>query len=295
MWLFVIVGAVIALGAFASDTDADAPIKRRETLVEPPDATEATARYVVELEWRGESVYWAAYGAPTPVTDGIIGPRAELGKDRAGSREEAVEAAMELIDRERGKLPEPIRRHGLRLTPDCSRITVQDLGTWIDWASRKIDAAAARARDKDGNVSAGLLMRQVFKRAFPECPDATPKVRDRSWAKIARQTQGIIDKEIAGDFIDVHPLSVVLAARLVGMSPPKVPGTAFFYASPKDLPFAVVVTKTAPGKWRWRIWKDRRSGEKPRAKGRAASLEAAAADAKAEISSYTASVGISEA
>jgi hypothetical protein len=223
-------------------------------LFEPPGTTAQTARYIIDLEHHGELTSWRVLGRKDDA-----GEREQLDAgDNVASRAEAIEQAYDAIEADRGKLPAPIVRHGLRLAADCTKLEMMDLDTWLLWATPQVDKVAHQlAAEK--RLSGAQLQRGVFASAFPECKDATPKIRASTWVQVTRRVQRIVDKELAGEFLDVYPVGTVLAARIVGMSPPRLKGRAFFHPAPDGTPYAVVVEQ-AGGGFRFGIWKRVRSG-----------------------------------
>jgi hypothetical protein len=280
-WLIVIALGGLALMAAKDGSDGSDGGAWTETLLEPPNAASpATAAYVTDLRADGSGVVrWYVSGGAGLATSG-----------QAQSRDQAIADAYAEIEKHRGKLPGALNRHGLRVAADCSAVTVQNLTAWLAWAEPQIDIVAGELAAQD-RLSGAQLMRGVWARAFPECGDATPKIRGLAWSRRVKQVQNIVDKQLAGDFIDVHPIGRVLAARMVGMSPPRVDGRAFFATAVDGSKWAVIVDKidTAVGvRWRWRVWPETVGGL-VREDGDEATEGAAADAAKAFVASMQAS------
>lgn len=260
-WLLLIGLAGLAFMATRDNTEGETGgAAWRETLLEPPNAASpATADFVIDLVADGSgSVKWTVSGGNPPIQ----------ASGESLDRDDAIADAYAVIEKHRGKLPAPVNRHGLRVSADCGHVTVQNLEAWLTWAAPAVDVVAGEL-DAQKRLTGGQLMRGVWARAFPECKDASPQIRAQSWQRVAKQVQRVVDKLLAGDFIDVHPVGRVLAAKIVGMNPPKVPGRAFFHTAKNGTKFAVVVdpVETAVGKrWRWRIWQGHVGGE-PRQTG----------------------------
>lgn len=255
MWLLLIAGLGLIVmatssGGAGAETEGAA---QREVLLEPPDRSHITADYIIELDTKdnvGGPWAWRVFAQRQ--VPGHVPARELLDSGTAPTREQAVDEAYDVIEKQRGKLPSPVNRYGLRVGADCSSVTVQNLEEWLAWAEPAVDVAA-EALHREGRLSGAQLMRLVWSRAFPECAEATPRMRLASWNQTARRVDAIVKKQLDGEFIDVHPVGRVLAAKIVGMSPPKVPGRAFFHPAPGGVPYAVIVDKAEDG-WRWRAW-----------------------------------------
>lgn len=277
--LLLFAGLVLFAGG---DKPASSTSLIRETLTEPPDASVETADFLIELTSDGNTVKWTVFGRVGDIVPGISPhARPQLGTGDAPSRDQAIDEADDVIDEARGKLPQPINRHGLRMAADCKSVAVQNLEAWIGWTAPKIDAIATTLA-KQKQLTGAELQRRVFAKAFPECADATPKIRGRAWAQVTKGVQKIVDRELAGEFLDLHPLAVVLAARMVAMSPPKLPGAALWHD--KDGKAWAVLVDQAEDGWRWRVWQGAPEGD-PYHGDLAASQGAAVQAAKAYIDS----------
>lgn len=258
MGLFIVLAIVAAL-AFAGPSSSNGSAEsftKLETLLEPPSATSATANYVIELETKGETsdgeqsnvaASWRVLGRIEDGERPILGQGTNL-----PSRDEALEQAYDAIAADQGKLPTAINRHGLRVAADCSKVDVQNLNEWLMWAEPRVDGLA-RELATAKKLSGAELMRGLWAAAFPECVAATPRIRKATWVQTTRRVQRLVQKELAGTFIDLNPIARVLAARMVGMSPPKIDGRAFWYEAKSGQRWAVKVTRFA-GNWHWRVW-----------------------------------------
>lgn len=266
MWIAVFIALGLAGLALAGDvSQPSGDPSEVEVLYEPEEAEEATAKYVIELRHFGDDlVQWTVWGIPAKdIEEGRPIPemplvRPEIGTGQARSRLEAVDEAEDAIERWRTKLPTSVTRHGLEVGAECTDIKVVNLKTWIDWAAKKIRTAAEAETGpfaEEKTVTGNNVMRWAFGLALPECDGVTPTVRGQPWSKVVKGVQRIIAKQFAGTFIDVHSLEVVLAARLVGMSPPAREGQAFYHEDPTGERYGIVITKTAKGRWRYRIWR----------------------------------------
>ncbi len=285
MGLLLLIGASLLLVAMGEPKPRFLE-RKPEQIFEPPE--EEGARYQIRLFFGKQQVTWQVWR--WNATTGLPSGAKPMAIGGALDRETALEQAYEAIDEDRGKLPEPIVRHGLRMSADCQAIKVQNLEAWIEWATEQIDAF-------EPNDKAGPLMRMVFAAAFPECPTSTPTIRGKPWSEVAKSVQRLLDKHRAGKFIAVAPVNEVLAARLVSMSVPKRPGAAFFYrGAGSGQNYAVVIDqpsarrgprglpKNAVPAFEWRAWLGKRGSEDaPHLQGNEPTIALAKVEAKAEI------------
>lgn len=263
MGFLLLLGIGLTLMAIGADgLDVGEAISAERIFV-PKGASAADAKWVVNLSGNINRVSWVVEGPP-----GVDGQRTELERGEALSRDQALDEASDAIFRAENKLPGAASSHGLKMIGSCERIDVVDLKMWIDWASSKIRRAAERESGPFAaeEYSAGSIMRWLFGQVFPACKEATPMLRDKSWADVARGAQRVMDKQLSGEFIDVNPIEVVLAARVVGMSAPATTGAAFQRKAPDGETYSAVITKQASNRWRWRIWRGPREG-RPWTKG----------------------------
>ena len=145
-----------------------------------------------------------------------------------------------------------LTRRGVRVSGDCSTISVSDIGAWISHA-----APIVLEYDVD-EPDADTLMRMALGRLFPECgitEGASPSIRGQSWELTRDRVQSVIAKILAGELLSVEPVEDVVAARLVGMSAPATDGEAFWHVGQNNgVKHAVVVIPDDVAGWRWFVW-----------------------------------------
>ncbi|MCG8590677.1 MAG: hypothetical protein MJE66_15405 [Proteobacteria bacterium] len=181
--------------------------------------------------------------------------------------------------------PTALTRRGVRMSGDCSTLSVTDIEAWIDYAGTIVEAYDAEVPRADE------VMRLALGRAFPECGfdrGATPSIRGDSWADVVTRVQSTIGKILAGELLSVEAVEDVVAARIVGMSVPSTGGEALWHVGQNNgNRHAIVVRPRSDSEWGWWVWEGPRGkwSEAMRA-GAAPSKERARQDATAFADAY---------
>ena len=141
-------------------------------------------------------------------------------------------------------------RNGLRLSPDCSSVSVVDIEEWLQYATpiiRSYDVEEPTGMEAIDLTIGGL---------FPSCGDTQPKIRGNTWEQTAARIDGIISKIRAGEFLGVEEPEEAVAARIVNMSVPKIPGSrAVWHDGFGGVRHSIVVLPgESEGQWRWFVW-----------------------------------------
>lgn len=141
-------------------------------------------------------------------------------------------------------------RNGLRASPDCSSISVVDIEQWLAYATPIV-----RAYDVEEPTGAEALSLTVGG-LFPACAEAMPKIRGKTWEQTAARVDAIIAKIRAGELLSVEEPEEAVAARLVNMSAPKVPGArALWHNGWNGRKHSIVLLPgEQPDQWRWFVW-----------------------------------------
>jgi len=177
----------------------------------------------------GDRFHWFVFRAQDVADDPKETTAPPIGRGDEGSPEKALASGVAFAE---GLPPFPAplggeeggpgtQAEGVRINQECTEIGVYDLSTWI--------AAAAPIVRESGSTDADTLMRKAFFAVFPGCgieDGNSPEVRGQTWDATKTRVQNVIDKAQAGLFLDPAPTEEVLAARIVGMSVPSVPGAS---------------------------------------------------------------------
>jgi len=177
----------------------------------------------------GDRFHWFVFRAQDVAEDPKETTAPPIGRGDEGSPEKALASGVAFAEN-LPPFPAPLegaeggpgtQAEGVRIDQDCTQIGVYDLSTWIS-------AAAPIVRDS-GSTDADTLMRKAFFAVFPGCgieDGNSPEVRGQTWEATKTRVQTVIDKAQAGLLLDPAPNEEVIAARIVGMSVPSVPGAS---------------------------------------------------------------------
>jgi hypothetical protein len=241
LWIFLLIAA-FSLG-------------KRAVLSTGEAAAFTVGPYTVVISRDDTAFSWRVW-----MTDVFESADDAAGLDLAGGMEDtqrkARQAAAQWIASQQAPAPvasvgqAATERAGLRMSGACDSVTVADLDAWIAYALPRI-----RAYDVE-EPQAEEVMRLTLGGAFPACaePEAKPKIRGASWSSTARRVQRLIEKIRAGKLISVEEPEVAVAARIVGMSAPRIDGAAaYVVAGWQGAPYAIVLTPEGD-RWRYRVW-----------------------------------------
>jgi len=174
-------------------------------------------------------------------------------------------------------------RHGVRMSPDCDSVAVVNIAAWLDYATPIIQAWDVEAPTGDG------AMARTLGALFPGCADESTRVRGKSWAQTSSRVQSTIDKIRAGELLSVEEPEEVVAARIVNMSVPRIPGARAIWhtGANNGNKHAIVSLPGAAGQWRYYVWKNARGAlDQAFRAGVAGSSGAAIQAGKAEADTY---------
>lgn len=203
----------------------------------------------------------------------------------AKTRDDAVAEAQAWVA---GELGQPLAsdapssdakaRRGVRMTGDCSRLTVTDIERWIAYASPIVSSYDVEV------PSADEVMARTIGDLFADCDlRHGPEIRGKSWHATRDRVQATIAKIVAGELLSVAPVEDVVAARIVGMSAPSVEGAvAQWHTTPGGARRAVVVVPRPDSGAAWWVWAGpRRKWDEAAHVGVAPSVAAGLSDAAA--------------
>jgi hypothetical protein len=145
--------------------------------------------------------------------------------------------------------------HGLRVSQDCSSITVSDLGMWLRFSTPRIETYDV------ANPQAEVIARVLLDAAFPDCGFRSalrvPTIRGTPWETTMERAQSTIQQIVDGNLLAVQPAEEIVAARLVGMSAPGIPDALaeWHVGTRSGRTYSLVVTPSQPpGRHLWRAW-----------------------------------------
>jgi len=211
---------------------------------------------------------WRAWTTKTfENVDDVDGLEQGQGFDHASQAEAKAEAVawvtatMEPVPGPLGLSPAEasgVVRHGVRMSDDCSNVSVTDIEAWLNYATPVV-----QAYDVEEPTAEGAMM-LALGGLFPFCDFETspPKIRGKSWAQTAKRVNSTIEKIRAGELLSVEDPEAVVAARLVNMSVPKIPGAMAVWHTGENNGnrHAIVSLPGAAGQWRYYVWVGPRRG-----------------------------------
>jgi len=176
----------------------------------------------------GDRFYWFLFRASDIADDPKETTAPPIGRGDEATPEKALAAGVDFAEN-LPPFPAPIggeggpgtQAQGVRINEDCTQIGVYDLGMWISHAAPIVRAS--------NSSDADTLMREAFLSVFGGCgieDGNSPEIRGQTWDKTKTRVQNAVNKIIEGLMLDPAPNEEVIAARIVGMSVPSVPGAS---------------------------------------------------------------------